>query len=333
MPVPVPVFNKQPTHLVHKKARTESSVPAYPRLSVFQHLTNSLPLPPSGPPPAFATRQEWIDSLPSWRRNKPRRIWEEESHLSTESNLQDFEAGLAVAGDAAVIKGAHAQASIPPSHSATNMAPMQASSNAKYAMEEDSDDEMSSMGGAGWQAEDVFRFTDEDDDMAVEQDSDSGSMEYASDYQAAPVTHVDTRQTFPHSYERGVFSPVLEDTSDNEPGSSPVGPTTPFADFVDRAVGGTQAMVAHVRGPVAMIPPAPYCYGRGYCGNHCYQCQGCPVEQVLHQPAPPPEPVVTPTASVAYRKLAEPLAEWMVSFVWKVCTTGMSLPPQYAQPM
>ncbi|KAI0089272.1 hypothetical protein BDY19DRAFT_889688 [Irpex rosettiformis] len=333
MPVPVPVFNKQPTHLVIKKTRSSALDTSYTRQSVFRHLTNSLPLPPSGPPPAFATRQEWIDSLPSWRRNKPRRIWEEESHSSIESNLQGFETGLAVAGDASVIKGAHAQASIPPSQLANNMASTQ-SSNMNYAMEEDTDDEMSTMDGAGWQAEDMFRFTDEDDDMGVEQGSDSGSMEYASDYQAASVeARVNARQTFPRSYERGAFSPVLEDISDNEPSSSPAGPTTPFADFVDRAVGGSQALIEHARGTVSMMQPPQYCYGESYCGNQCYQCQHCPVQQVAHQPAAVAEPVVTPTASAAYRKLAEPLAEWMVSFVWKVCTTGMSLPPQYAQPM
>lgn len=331
MPVPVPVHSKQPAHRVIKKARAQAADTLYPRHSVFQHLTNSLPLPPQGPPPAFATRQEWINSLPSWRRNKPRRIWEEESHSSTGSNLQGFEAGLAVAGDASVIKGTHAQASIPPPHSA-NMA-LTHTHSTPCSMGEDADDEMSPMDGAGWQAEDMFRFTDEDDDMGAEQDSDSGSMDYASDYQAAPVeANTTTRQTFPRSYERGAFSPVFEDTSDNEPNSSPVGPTTPFADFVDRVVGGPQAFV-DARGVVAMAQPAQYCYGEGYCGNQCYQCQQYPAEQVAHQPAPAPEPVVAPTASAAYRKLAEPLSEWMVSFVWKVCTTGMSLPPQYAQPM
>lgn len=334
MPVPVTVYNKPQAHLVIKKTRNHASDINYARHSVFRHLTNSLPQPPSGPPPAFATRQEWINSLPSWRRNKPRRIWEEESHSSTESNLQGFEPGLAVAGDASVIKGARAQASNPPSSTAASREALAPISGMYHLLEEDTDDEMSPMDE--WQLEDMCRLTDEDDDMGAEQDSDSGSLEYASDYQAVSYpadADVDGRQTFPPSYERGAFSPVLEDVSDNEPGSSPIGPTTPFADFVDRAVGGSHATLNHGRSAVDMRRQAPYCYGDGYCTNQCYQCQHCPVDQVVDQAAPVPESVVTPTASAAYRKLAEPLADWTVSFVWKVCTTGMSLPPQYAQPM
>ncbi|KAI0687218.1 hypothetical protein BC835DRAFT_409838 [Cytidiella melzeri] len=328
MPVPVPVYNKPPAQHIIKKSCSTALDTSYTRHSVFEHLTNSLPLPPSGTPPAFATRQEWIDSLPSWRRNKPRRIWEEESQPSVQSSLQGFEAGLTVAGDAAVIKGAHAQASIPPVSTPDSSVIPTLPVGMYYSTEEDTDDEMSPIDEAGWQTDDMFRFTDEDDDMRAEHGSDSGSLEYASDYQGA---NVDSAQAYRRSFERGVFSPVLEDVSDNEPGSSPAGPTTPFADFVDRVVGGSHADSDHDRGVIEVTQRA-YCYGDGYCGNQCYQCQHCPVEQAAHQVAPVPEPVVTPSASAAYRKLAEPLAEWMVSFVWKVCTTGMSLPPQYAQP-
>ena len=62
-------------------------------------------------------------------------------------------------------------------------------------------------------------------------------------------------------------------------------------------------------------------------------CNG--YQQIEHpiQAAPPaPEAVATPTASIAYKKLAEPLAEWIANYVWKVCTTGMNLPATYAQP-
>lgn len=315
MPVPVPVYTKPSAHPVIKNTGHGEDT-ARSRHSVFQHLTNSLPLPPSGPPPAFATREEWINSLPSWRRNKPRRIWEEESYSSIESGEQGFRAGLAVAGDATVIKGTHAQASIPPVRSMYS------------PTEEDADDEMSPMGGVlGWHGEDVVQLSDEDDDMAAEQGSDSGSLEYTSDYQSGMYAmHVTTtaKRTYPRSYERGAFSPVLEDVSDNEPSSSPVGPATPFADYVDRAVADSH-YAQHVQAPAAS-QHAQSGYGDEHCGNQCYQCQ-----QNAH-PAPAPEPVVTPTASSAYRKLAEPLAEWMATFVWKVCTTGMSLPPAYAQP-
>ncbi|EGO01705.1 hypothetical protein SERLA73DRAFT_132166, partial [Serpula lacrymans var. lacrymans S7.3] len=31
-----------------------------------------------------------------------------------------------------------------------------------------------------------------------------------------------------------------------------------------------------------------------------------------------------------YRKLAEPLAQWIVAYVWKVCTTGTGQAPGFA---
>lgn len=343
MPVPVPVYYKPTAHPVIKNNCSQVEDTAYPRHSVFQHLTNSLPLPPSGPPPAFASREEWINSLPSWRRNKPRRVWEEDS-ASVESGQQDFSAGLAVAGDATVIKGTHAQASIPPVSTLLSFegsACTRGAANMYPSIEEDADDEMSSTDGVmGWQGEDMLQLTDEDEDMAAEDESDSGSLEYASDYQSAMYTAVantDVKHAYSRSYERGAFSPVLEDVSDNEPASSPAGPATPFADYVDRAVADSR-LFQYPRPPAAVAHHAQLLYGEEYCGNQCYQCQHYVAEQnvpappVAAAPAAAPEPVVTPTASVAYRKLAEPLAEWMTTFVWKVCTTGMSLPPTYAQP-
>jgi hypothetical protein len=36
-----------------------------------------------------------------------------------------------------------------------------------------------------------------------------------------------------------------------------------------------------------------------------------------------------PSATHSYKKVADPLAEWVAAYVWKVCTTGMSLNTQY----
>lgn len=330
MPVPVPVYSKPPAHPVIKNYRSQAVDTDHVRHSVFKHLTNSLPQPPAGPPPAFATREEWIRSLPSWRRNKPRRIWEDDPR-SHKSGWSDFPPRLAVAGNATVIKGGPAQACIPPVSTLFAGADMAVTPTSPYGSGgEEMEDESSPMDGImGWQGEDVAQLTDEDDDIAAERGSDNASLDYASacgdcayEDKAGQQSHIQY-----NAYERGPFSPFLEETSDNDRDSSPIGPATPFAEYVDRAV----AEAATAGKERAHHDVVQYCTDE-YCGAECYECQRYrPVEQAV-QPAPVPEPVVTPSASAAYRRLAEPISEWVASFVWKVCTTGMSLPAAYAQP-
>src|ERR1700733_5574235 len=100
MPVPVPPISKSVAHPVFKQPQ-----PHQPKPSVFRHLTLTLPVSPTGPPPSFGTREEWISSLPRWRRSKPRRIWEDDTHHSDIRAEKYFQEGLTVAGDASVIKG------------------------------------------------------------------------------------------------------------------------------------------------------------------------------------------------------------------------------------
>ena len=332
MPVPVPVYSKPPAHPVIKSNRAQAENSDYVRHSVFRSLTNSLPQPPSGPPPAFASREEWISSLPSWRRNKPRRIWEEDI------GRQGFQEGLAAAGNAAVIKGAPAQAGIPPISTLLAgvdrfPATMHAANMYAHA-EEDADENMSPADSLlAWHGEGFSQFSD-DEDMAVELASDSGSAEYAAEYSRglAAANHQSNIAVYTSNVERGAFSPVYEEISpDNDPASSPICPNTPFGDYVDRAVAAHPAppQVATVNATQSVQYP----YTEEFCHAQCYQCQHYPpVEQVAQQIPPAPEPVVTPTASATYKKLAEPLADWMATFVWKVCTTGMNMPDKYAQP-
>ncbi|KAI0921788.1 hypothetical protein AcW1_004330 [Taiwanofungus camphoratus] len=346
MPVPVPVYTKQPAHPVIK---INQSVDTDYKSSVFQHLTHSLPLPPRGPPPSLGTREEWISSLPSWRRNKPRRIWEEDACQYHDSCSQGFEEGLTVADNAAVIKGAPAQACIPPVSTLLASAGFISSppTTGMYASSQgDADDEMSAYSAPvhGWQCADeaplsaVSPITNADyDEMEVDKvlNAHVGFTDYEAETPGS-YRQVNSVGLYPETYERGAFTPVFEDMSPepiigHEPASSPLGPSTPFADFVDRAVAAAQAMVPydHYR-PINLNREIQYDYRDECCDTQCVQCQTYHREQLVQAPAP--EPVVTPTATAAYKKLAEPISEWIASFVWKVCTTGMSLPSTYYQP-
>jgi hypothetical protein len=137
----------------------------------------------------------------------------------------------------------------------------------------------------------------------------------------------------------GAFSPVLEDPSpethaDYDPGSSPIGPLTPFGDFIDRAIAKNTE-------PSDYMDPVDSMYHYGqvrdpYQGLH----YGSPYSQTqnhappngpLKQPSAPDTPSV-PSASVDYKKLAEPLSEWLACYVWRVCTTGAGLPHHFFRP-
>ncbi|EKM59142.1 uncharacterized protein PHACADRAFT_249387 [Phanerochaete carnosa HHB-10118-sp] len=334
MPVPVPVYTKPPAHPVIKSNRAQAGDPNLVRSSVFQSLTNSLPLPPQGPPPAFASREEWISSLPSWRRNKPRRIWEEDIR---DSSRQGFREGLAVAGNAAASKGAPAQAGIPPVSTllASTDNINRSTAQVMYeSLDENVDDAISSADSVlGWHGEDTAQYTD-DGDMSMELVSDSGSIACTTGSSRRMHTDEDLYfdSSYPANYERGAFSPVYEESSpERDVGSSPVGPNTPFGDYVDRAVASQAVPTHHVSADPA--PQPQYAYTDDYCHAQCYQCQHfASAEHVIQQAPPAPEPVQTPTASATYKKLAEPLADWVANFVWKVCTTGLSMSPKYAQP-
>lgn len=295
MPVPVPVHTKQPAHPVIKKHHIDDG-----HSNPFSSLTRSLPVAPTGPPPSFGTREQWINSLPSWRRTKPRRIWEEDSRLVGSCAEQDFSQGLAVAANASVIKGAHAEACIPPLFNFLQSPALHSS-----PIDGDADDEMSSEGST------------------VSQRHSGGPW---SDGSPAELQQGDIKMSVnpapTASYERGAFSPIFEEPSpgDNS-GSSPIGPATPFADFVDRAVAA-DGYDGEYGVPAISTDDMPY--GINKCEYDYYQAQPSIIEE-------PKEPVlasevVTPSASVGYKKLAEPLSEWIANYIWKTCTTEGAFP-------
>ncbi|KAJ4472210.1 hypothetical protein J3R30DRAFT_1054070 [Lentinula aciculospora] len=288
MPVPVPHHSKQPAHLVIKHHFSDDGVN-----HSFQDLTGTLPVSPTGPPPSFGTREQWINSLPSWRRSKPRRIWEDDSHPFSG---QDFQKGLAAAGNASAIKGSRAEACPPPFYSLS---------------------QPSTINGATTDIE-----------MAPHGTFDTADM-HAEDKAHSIATNMEIVGY--DNQDHGAFTPVFEDESPEsrsllEVSSSPIEPVTPFGDFVDRAVSSTSYSAAF---NCSYVPQASFVGApKDDCQLQCYRLHpaqppvNLPKETV---PVPAPE-LVTPTATSGYRKLSEPLSEWIANFVWKTCTTGTNVP-------
>jgi hypothetical protein len=125
----------------------------------------------------------------------------------------------------------------------------------------------------------------------------------------------------PYCSSYGAFSPVFEDPSpdthlDYDHGSSPIGPLTPFGDFIDRAMAKDDLDY-----PGNMRQPFD-CYQDHRYGAPQHQ------KQSYTQAEPSPAAVTTsaPSASIDYKKLVDPLSDWLAAYVWRVCTTGAGLP-------
>lgn len=130
----------------------------------------------------------------------------------------------------------------------------------------------------------------------------------------------------------GAFSPLLEDPFPDadqcDSGSSPIGPVTPtpFGDFIDRAI--TSSYIEP-----STDPTYPRSYN-AYHGNVQQQygqvthdaSKQSPRKQATTVAAPPP------TATTEYKKLADPLSEWLACYVWRVCSTGAGLPCHFVRP-
>jgi hypothetical protein len=311
MPVPVPRLIKPIAHPVVKPIRATDQTPQF---------DSGIP---SGPPPAFRTREEWINSLPSWRRTKPRRIWEDDARPSELGATKDFLQGLAVADDAMAIKGARADACLPPLANFSVSRPQQGVAGEQYNQYGIAS-QLGSAEDSLWEEDGTALCDDEVMDVEEEFDAAETSPNLV-------FTDLATyeNQTFP----RSTYSTLYEDQSPGsdsgpESGSSPLGPVTPFADFVDRAVAAEQPYVSQDTGAVS-IDPSVVEYGV------LKQAKDVPVFPTLAEPPKDPASVpdvVTPSATNGYKKLAEPISEWLAGYVWKVCTTGMTLPALFRYP-
>ncbi|KAH0839714.1 hypothetical protein J3R83DRAFT_652 [Lanmaoa asiatica] len=312
MPVPAPPV---PTvHSVHK-CNKSGGFPK-PQSSVFHLLKRSLPLSPTGPPPSFGSREQWISSLPSWRRTKTRYVWEKDSDPAASIEArQGFSKGLAGAVDAPAIKGAHVQTCIPPLSTLLPSCDLEMPSRNPHPCVQP---------------------------IGPEHAQEAPSGEFGIHLSPVPPEliggDIPGVRVWPHTSDLyleddgGLFAPILEDDSpdmmNGDIGSSPIEPVTPFGDYVDRVVAASDATVFHdplvpsgsqeLQLPISVNCDSQFC--------HLYPYPHMEVKE---------ESVVTvnehlSTASLIHKQLAEPMAEWLVSYVWKVCTNVLVLPQTIA---
>ncbi|KDR83411.1 hypothetical protein GALMADRAFT_219236 [Galerina marginata CBS 339.88] len=331
MPVPVPRQSKPLAHPVIKATHCAQGQ--------GQNVTGSLPVPPLGPPPSFGTREEWLSSLPSWRRNKQRLGADEDGLPAQLHHTQDFYLGLAAAGNATVIKGAHAEACIPPTHDLFHH--HRGVSDLVTAR-----DQFGGMSGVDVEISRGSRFpglTAAHLEGAANTyapydgiDAMLEDMPHGFNGKLSPIRDLTNSATLNNRcYHSGAFSPIFEDQSPGsasgpDSGSSPLEPLTPFGEFVDRAVADAQ--YASLDG---------HYVDRGVIRDYYKEndipdvYQAAPVfPSIADQPKQQDliSDTVTPSSSVGYKTLAEPLSEWVANYVWNVCTTGFSLPSAFAQP-
>jgi hypothetical protein len=153
----------------------------------------------------------------------------------------------------------------------------------------------------------------------------------------SPADGQTTSSAYNASYHAGAFSPIYEDQSpgsDSGPdsGSSPVGPITPFCDFVDRAVAHAQSYATQHSYSAEPAPTDAYYQEKPAQVAACQPPAFFPAITEPHAQVQNPTNAGPAPPAVAYKKLSEPLSEWVAGYVWKVCTTGMSLPSAFAQP-
>lgn len=309
MPVPVPPV---PTvHSVHKcnKSGDAANLPS----SVFHLLKRTLPSSPTGPPPSFGSREQWISSLPSWRRTKTRHVWENDSGPATPAGArQGFTQGLASAVDAPAIKGAHVQTCIPPLNTLLPSCGLEMPSRSLPAC---------------------------DQPIGPDHIQETLSSELGTRLSAVPPEliggDVPDVRAWPHAPDScleddaGLFAPILEDDSpdmmNGDISSSPIEPVTPFGDYVDRAVAASDATLHDPLVPsgsqelsISVNCDSQFCHFHPYLHTDVKEESVVSVNEHLS------------TASLIHKQLAEPIAEWLVSYVWKVCTNVLVLPQTIA---
>lgn len=272
MPVPVPSLSTTAPALKH-------SIPLKANLHPSHH-GRTLSLSAAGLPPSLGGRDQWLNLLHPWEKSK---LLEDHHRPATavECYEQGFRHGLTGAINASAIKGAHAEACIPPLSTAVRHCGPQV---APTDLAGESGDGTQLRGTRGWSST---------PNLCVED-------------------------------ETGAFAPLLEDDSSDmvngDLHSSPIEPLTPFGEYVDRAVASSD--------PPAIFDPLVQSRSQelyfGPCGSGSSDFRVYRNTSAKEHPRSGENQ--PPTATLTYKRLAEPIAEWVVTYVWKVCTNGIALP-------
>ena len=310
MPVPVPRTNRPTAYPVikHNPAQTKAV-----------HTISATP--------------NRLQSLPSWKR-KSHSCWQESLLPPAQYSVQDFYKGLAAAENAPVIKGAHAEACIPPKYKSIFLSQM-----IKGTLP--SDDQ------SNWEVDGDYAMNSHRlslIDQPQFHDSSSWDTNHLINHQGCGSLQEDWPDyLYKSSFEvatnaapvndrllHRAISPNPDSSSGHDSGSSPMEPITPFVEFIDRAVTTPQYSISDDE------------YADSSATHECYQdtqavlnaCQAPPVFPSIAEPPPKHQPIVdtvTPSTTFEFKKLSGPLADWVANYVWKTCTTGLSLPPSFSQ--
>ena len=300
MPVPIPPYSRPPTHSADKLKR-HSDPTRYTSL-----------------PTSYS-----LNSLDTQRSasHRPHRIWEDEPPTSQ----LGFPQGLTTAANAGVIKGARAQACLPP---ITSLA--RRNRPHVHSRRHSSGNMVSNLYTFASSASTFFT-TDSSPTQTYgaippHPEDDTGD--------AMDVSPVEDCDIF-FASNIGAFSPLLEDPSPDankyDPRSSPIGPITPtpFADFIDRAITSNYV-------EPTIDPTYPDLGRLSYAYHGSQQSHYGQVNQTVPKQSPRKQvPTVTappPTATIEYKKLVDPLSEWLACYVWRVCSVGAGLPSHFVRP-
>lgn len=296
MPVPVPPYSRPPAHPADKLKRHSDP-------TRYTSLQSSYSL----------------GSLDTQRTvsHRPHRIWEEEP-LNSQLG---FPQGLTTAANAGVIKGARAQACLPPATSLVRRSQPHA-----HYRRHSSGNMVTSLSAFTSLASSFF--TADSSPPQTHRPTPPRTEDGTGDMMnVSPIENFD--KIFARNF--GAFSPLLEDPSPDanrcDSGPSPIGPITPtpFGEFIDRAITSS-----------CIEPAIDQTYSRSYNTYHGNQQQHNQVNYIVSKQSPrkqaPAVAAPPPTATTEYKKLADPLSEWLACYVWRVCSTGAGLPSHFVRP-
>lgn len=294
MPVPVPSLSAASPALKHPNAGN----PLKTHLHSSHHHGRTLSLSAAGIPPSLGGHDQWLSLLHPWEKSKLLDDYHRPA-TAVESHEQGFRHGLAGAVNVSAIKGAHAEACTPPLSTAFRRCDLEVGSTMLRP----------------WTASHV------ENQVAptklASESGDGGQLRGMRGWSSTPNLCVED--------ETGVFAPLLEDDSSDlvygDLHSSPIEPLTPFGEYVDRAVASSDATAIYdplVRSRSRELPIAP-------CGSGSSDFQ-LYLDTSAKEDPHSCENQSPPTATLTYKRLAEPIADWVITYVWKVCTNGIALP-------